>query len=50
VVPGNTPYVRNAHDLAQFNSWMATMLEYLIQEIGATPATISDVIAELEIS
>jgi hypothetical protein len=50
VVPGNTPYVRNAADLAKFNGWMATMLDYLITEIGARPATISDVLADLKMS
>jgi hypothetical protein len=49
VVPGNTPYVRSAADLVRFNGWMATMLDYLITEIGAKPATISDVLAELNI-
>jgi hypothetical protein len=44
VVPGNTPYVRNAADLAQFNGWMATMLDFLVTEIGATPANIEDVL------
>jgi hypothetical protein len=50
VVPGNTPYVRNASDLAQFNSWMATMLDFLITDIGAVPATIEDVLAAAKLT
>jgi hypothetical protein len=49
VVPGNTPYVRTAADLLRFNHWMATMLDYLIEEIGAQPATIADVLTDLNI-
>ncbi len=47
VVPGNTPYVRNAEDLATFNNWMSIVLDYLLTEIGATPATIEDVLTAM---
>jgi hypothetical protein len=49
VVPGNTPYVRHEKHLAEFYEWMTTMLDYLVTEIGARPATIHDVLAALPV-
>lgn len=47
VVPGNTPYVRNAAELARFKDWISIVLDYLVTEIGAQPATIDDVLAAI---
>lgn len=44
LVPGHTPYVRDAADLAQFLAWWETMLDLLAQ-LGVTPATLADVLA-----
>lgn len=38
VEPGHTPYVRNAQDLKLFYEWLETVLGYLVNDIGATPA------------
>jgi hypothetical protein len=46
-VPGNTPYVRTAADLATFKHWLETVFDYLITKIGAAPATITEVVKDL---
>ncbi len=46
-VPGNTPYVRTAEDLAVFKHWLETVLDYLITDIGAVPGTITEVVKNL---
>jgi hypothetical protein len=44
VVPGNTPYVRDAADLAAFWRWWDTMLNEL-ERLGVYPASLQEVIA-----
>ena len=43
--PGNTPYVRSEQDLEDLYGWLHEVLTYLIQTVGARPATPFDVLA-----
>lgn len=44
VVPGHTPYVRDAADLARFNAWWDGVLT-LLAKSGVEPGTVADVVA-----
>ncbi len=44
LVPGNTPYVRDADDLARFHGWWDGMLAWLARE-GIAPASAEELIA-----
>lgn len=44
LAPGNTPYVRDAADLARFHGWWAAVLDRL-DRLGVRPTTIPEVIA-----
>lgn len=44
VVPGHTPYVRDAADLARFNAWWDGVLN-LLAKSGVEPGTVGDVVA-----
>lgn len=44
LAPGNTPYVRDAADLARFHRWWDVVLDRL-ERLGAAPATVGEVIA-----
>lgn len=44
LVPGHTPYVRNAADLARFHNWWDVMLDVLAGE-GVRPASLAQIIA-----
>lgn len=43
LVPGNTPYVRDARDLHRFHRWWGSVLD-LLERLGVRPATLADVI------
>jgi hypothetical protein len=43
LVPGNTPYVQTADDLARFLASVETLLAYVIDELGIVPATVTEV-------
>lgn len=43
--PGNTPYVRNERDLEDLYAWLHEVLTFLIQTMGARPATPFDILA-----
>lgn len=45
LVPGNTPYVRNADDLASFLANIEAFLAYFVHDLGGVPATLSQVYA-----
>jgi hypothetical protein len=47
LVPGNTPYVRNARDLRAFNRWWDVVLDYLAGE-GIQPAKASELVQAAE--
>ncbi|WP_256926689.1 polysaccharide deacetylase family protein [Sphingomonas sp. TZW2008] len=47
LAPGNTPYVRDAHDLARFHRWWDVMLD-LLDELGVAPTTPDALIAEVD--
>ena len=44
LVPGNTPYVRDAADLARFWRWWAAMAAHL-DRLGVRATTIGEIIA-----
>lgn len=44
LVPGHTPYVRDAADLTLFHRWWDVMLEHLARR-GVHPASIADILA-----
>lgn len=44
IVPGNTPYVRDARELADFYRWWE-MVFALLDRLGAAPATLDEVLA-----
>jgi hypothetical protein len=44
LVPGNTPYVRDAADLAAFHRWWDAMLDHL-GRLGAAPASLAQILA-----
>ena len=44
LVPGNTPYVRDAADLAAFDRWWDRMLDHL-DRLGVAPASLSQILA-----
>lgn len=43
--PGNTPYVQNEQDLEDLYTWLHEVLTFLIQTVGAKPATPFDILA-----
>ncbi|WBH16381.1 polysaccharide deacetylase family protein [Sphingomonas radiodurans] len=43
LVPGHTPYVRNAADRARFDRWWDVMLD-LLDRLGLAPATLGEVL------
>lgn len=47
IVPGHTPYVRTAEDLAEFHRWWEGLFEYLDGE-GVRPASIDEILAAAE--
>ena len=44
LVPGNTPYVRDAADLATFHRWWELMLDRL-DRLGVAPASLAEILA-----
>lgn len=44
LVPGHTPYVRDAADLARFHGWWDQMLD-LLARLGVRPTTLAELIA-----
>lgn len=44
LVPGNTPYVRDARDLARFNGWWESVLD-LLDRLGVRPVSLDALIA-----
>ena len=44
LVPGNTPYVRDAADLATFDRWWDRMLDHL-DRLGVAPASLAQILA-----
>ncbi|QIG79926.1 polysaccharide deacetylase family protein [Stakelama tenebrarum] len=47
IVPGHTPYVRDAADLAEFNRWWDEVLD-LLDRLGVRAASIDDLVAAAE--
>ncbi len=47
LVPGNTPYVRDADDLARFHRWWDTILA-LLRRLDLRPASLDEVIAAID--
>jgi hypothetical protein len=47
LVPGNTPYVRDAADLARFDRWWSVMFD-LLDRLGVQPVTVDELIAAAE--
>ena len=44
LVPGHTPYVRNAADRARFDRWWEVMFD-LLDRLGVTPVTLGEIVA-----
>lgn len=46
LVPGHTPYVRDAADLARFHAWWDAVLD-LLDRMGCAPASLDDIVAAM---